>query len=460
MDELTWLPAWKLRELMLAGQVSPVEVTEHFLARIEAHDRTLGSFATLDVEGARAQARRLEQAQSNGEPPGALHGIPVSIKEHIRVAGLPGRSVEGRRGERSPHDYPGVERLRRAGAVIFGTNTMPGTARVWWTDGGEWDGQAHNPWDVARTAGASSTGSSVATAAGLVPIAIGSDGAGSTRLPPAFCGVVGIHPTRGRVPHVDFVQRALFLTLSTGPIARDVKDVALALQAMAGPDGRDLICMEDEPDDYLASVDAGAAGLRFAWTDDFGFGAEDRAEESERVVAAVRDAADGFASLGAEVVATDLVWTNPTAALTATNRAFELGTPGSTEPARTTDAEYEEAMAVRARNADLFRALFREHDLLLSPTTHTIAPTLADWRAGAATLPTDDPMSGSWWQTYFGLLPMFNLLGWPALTVPCGFVDGLPVGLQIVGPPGSEGLILRAARAFQVAYPQEERPAL
>lgn len=456
--ELGWLSAWELRELVGSGEVSPVEVVEHYLARIEAHDRMLGSFATLDVDGAREQAKRAERAVSNGEQVGALHGIPISVKEEIRVAGLPGRGVAGQPGEPSPYDHPGVERLRRAGAVILGTNTMPGTTAVWWAQAGEWDGEPANPWDVSRVAGYSSSGGSVATAAGLVPIAIGSDGAGSTRLPPALCGVAGIHPTRGRIPHVDFAEPALFLTGSTGPIARDVRDVALTLQVMAGPDGRDLACMEDEPDDYLASIDAGVAGLRLAWTDDFGYGAAFRIDESERVTAAVRDAARAFTDLGAELTPTDIAWTNPAEALWATIRSFGyLGSEATDEP-RPTVAEYEAAMAVRARNVELFRALFRDHDLLLSPTTPTIAPTLADWLAGAATPFETDPLSRPWFQTYYGLLMMFNLIGWPALTVPCGFVDGLPVGLQIVGRPGSEGLILRAARAFQVACPQEPPP--
>jgi Asp-tRNA(Asn)/Glu-tRNA(Gln) amidotransferase A subunit family amidase len=456
MEELTWLPALKIRELIKKTDLSPVEVTDHFLARIEEHDRTLGSVATLDVDGARRQARDAERARLNNEQLGPMHGIPIAIKELIDVAGLPVCGI-GDRPRRVPtRDHIGIERLRRAGAVILGTTTVGGSPTVWWANADDWDGEVRNPWDTTRVAGASSAGSSVAAAARLVPVTIGSDGAGSTRLPPAFCGVAGIHPSRGRVPHIDYVTPELFLTQSIGPIARDVSDVALALNVMAGPDGRDLICMEDEPADYLVSLALGVEGLRFAWSDDFGYGAAVAREESPRVVSAVRDATARYASLGADVVPTDTVWENPFEGL---GVAIQSSYPFATEGVKPTPQEYEASMEARARSIERFRALLEEHDLILSPTVQAIAPTVDDWKKAWEEVANSTPfMSASAFQSYYGLTAMFNWVGWPALTVPCGFVDNLPIGLQIIGRPGSEALILRAAHAFQVASPQMDRP--
>ena len=245
MSDLTGLSAWELRELMRRRTLSPVEVTEHYLGRIEAHDAELGTFATLDVRGARAQAKRAERERSKGEFAGLMHGIPISVKENIPVAGLPTTGVGGRGGDVAGDDWIGIERLRRAGAVVLGTNTMhpPSTNRP-----------VRNPWDTTRAPGASSAGSGAAVAAALVPVAIAGDGAGSTRLPAAFCGVVGFHPSRGAVPHADYVRPSLAFGFTIGPIARDVRDTAMAFQVMAGP-GRTGRCLPRERARGLPRID-------------------------------------------------------------------------------------------------------------------------------------------------------------------------------------------------------------
>ena len=292
-DDLTWAPAWTIRELIAKKEVSPVEVTNHFLARAEEHDSVLRTFATLDLEGARNQAREAEKAVQRGDDLGSLHGIPVSVKEHIAVAGLPAfMHPEGVTYER---DALGVERLRQAGAIITGTNTMMGTG------GGvpigddaryNWDAEARNPWDPARVPGWSSSGGAAAAAARLMPITIGSDGGGSTRLPAAYCGVVGVHPTPNIVPTVNYeIPMLASQTSSIGPIARDVVDAALALQAMMGPDGRDYCCREEDPPDCVSGLDAGVEGMRLAWTADYGFTEIYAQAESAQVIEASQDAA-------------------------------------------------------------------------------------------------------------------------------------------------------------------------
>jgi Asp-tRNA(Asn)/Glu-tRNA(Gln) amidotransferase A subunit family amidase len=441
--ELAALPACELRELIRRRELSPVEVTEHFLSRIEEHDTELGTFATLDIRGAREQAKRVEREQLNGDPGGLMHGIPISVKENIPVAGLPTTGLGGRGGDVARDDWIGIERLRRAGAVVLGTNTMypPGSTNR----------RARNPWDPSRVPGASSSGSGAAAAASLVPIAIAGDGAGSTRLPAAFCGAVGLHPSRGRVPHVDYVTPSLAFGFTIGPIARDVRDVAMAFQAMAGPDGRDVACLDDDPADCLASIEDGVEALRFAWTDDFGYGARYAFDESSRVIAAVHEAAVGYRRLGATVSSTDARWEDPAPFVAATFDTLGLGWPGLTYSSTPPSGGYRSALEARARTVDRLRDVLRDHDLLLSPTVQAVAPTADLW---AESWDNKDMSSGApTAQNYLCFTVMFNWVGWPALSVPCGLVDGLPVGLQIIGPPGSDALILRAARALQAEHP-------
>src|SRR6202034_2812229 len=180
-EELTWTPAHRIRELIVEGEVSPVEVTEHFLGRIEEHDGTLKAFRHVDHAGAREQAKTAEAAVRRGDDLGPLHGVPLSVKEHISVAGLP-VLVLGVGEKKARFDDLGVTRLRHAGAVIVGTNTMMGTQAP---AAGEynWDAEARNPWDPTRVPGWSSSGGAAATAAGLLPLTIGSDGGGAARPP-------------------------------------------------------------------------------------------------------------------------------------------------------------------------------------------------------------------------------------------------------------------------------------
>jgi Asp-tRNA(Asn)/Glu-tRNA(Gln) amidotransferase A subunit family amidase len=256
VDELTWKPAWQLRDLMASGELSPVEVTDHFLARIEKLDPVLRAFAHVDAAGARAQAARAERAAADREPLGPLHGIPVSVKEHIAVAGLPLRRLSGGGHRVAAYDDLGIERLRAAGAVIVGTNTMMGS------------------------------------------------------------GTVAPKPS--------------------------------------------------------------AAALKTA-------------------------------------------------------------------------------LAVRQRNWQRFRRVLADHDLLLSPTSQLIARPAQDWDA-AWTRPDGAWPHATFAPHYTSHTHMFNWLGWPAVSVPCGFVDGPPVGLQIIGKPGSEATIFRAAAAFQGARPPLPEP--
>jgi aspartyl-tRNA(Asn)/glutamyl-tRNA(Gln) amidotransferase subunit A len=463
-DDLTWTPAWKIKDLIAKREVSAVEVTEHFLGRIEEHDGKLRSFAYVDEAGARDQALRADQAVADGAPLGLLHGIPVSVKGHIFVEGLPTFDMSTLRNlPVAPRDDVQVERLRAAGAVIVGTNTLMGSGAdvsVASTDPERmynWDVEARSAWDQSRVPGWSSSGSASATVAGLVPIAIGSDGGGSTRLPSAYSGVFGIVATPGRIPWVHPGAPAIALTASTGPMCRDVVDGAIAAQALSGPDGRDYFSLREDPPDFLSEIDEGVDGMRFAWSDDLGYASIYALDESPRVIAAIREAAHGFTQLGASVETTDETWDDFYDGFQMINRVFGSGGRGAGElpPAE----EYWASMESRKRNSDALERVFADHDVLLTPTSQLLARTVEDWNA-AWTRDGAKFAHGNFAGTYTSHVMLFNWLAVPAFSVPAGFVDGLPVGLQIVGRPGSEVKMFRIARAFQKAFPRDEHPNL
>ena len=471
LDSLTWTPAWRIRELIGAREISPVEVVDHFLARIEQLAPKLQAFSYVDHAGAREEARQAEKAVLRGDELGNLHGIPLAVKEHIAVAGMPRCPLRSTVKTEAPLDDIAIGRLRQAGAIVLGTTTQMGSGirglpaegsattshdYKWDEADFNWDVEARNPWDVSRAPGWSSSGSAAAASAALVPFAIGSDGGGSTRLPAAFSGVVGVHTTGGLIPEIDYEapmdpigSPAAPLAATRGPLARSVRDCAIVAQVMAGPDGRDPLCLPFEPPSFLDHLDDGVDGWRFAWTDDFGYASIWATDESPRVIAHVRQAAQGLSRLGATVQATDETWENPNPHLFFTSAAYNPPAPGVQKPS---PELLRSALELRGRNDAKFRRVLSEHTLLLSPTSQRIAPPIEEW--AAAWLPTNERRG---WYTSHTF--MFNWLKYPAVSVPCGFVDGMPVGLQIVGLPGSEDRILRAAQAFQRAFPQDERPA-
>jgi aspartyl-tRNA(Asn)/glutamyl-tRNA(Gln) amidotransferase subunit A len=460
-EQLTWMPAWQIRELIVKKEISPVEVTDHFLNRIETIGPKLQAFMTVDKAGARAQAKAAEKAVLDGQPLGPLHGIPISVKDHIAIKGLPKFDMGLLRHiDAAPRDDVQVERLRKAGAILIGTNTEMGSG------GGDvraakrtfnWDVEARNAWDRSRVPGWSSSGCASAAVARLVPIALGSDGGGSTRLPSAYSGIVGIAATPGRIPWIHPDAPTLALTASTGPMCRDLRDAAIATQAMSGPDGRDFFSLQDPKPDFLSNIDKGVAGMRFAWSDDFGFASKYALEESPRVIAAIRTAAQGFTKLGATVDTIKESWEDFFAGFIMTGRVFGSGGHGTSN--KPTEEEYISTIEVRGRNYDRFMRVFADHDVILAPTSQLLARKVEDWDA-AWTRDGAKYTHGTFAGTYVSHVMMFNWLGFPAFNVPAGFVDGLPVGMQVIGRPGSEATMFRVAQAFMKAYPRNERPSV
>jgi Asp-tRNA(Asn)/Glu-tRNA(Gln) amidotransferase A subunit family amidase len=442
-DELSWLPAWKIRDLIVRRELSPVEVTGHFLARIAAIDPRYHAFRMIDPDAALDQARAAERAVLAGEAPGPLHGIPVAVKEHVPVRGLHWHDLASNQPSIAERDGIEAERLRRAGAILVGT-TVAGLTAV---EFGSSDRQPLNPWSRERICGDSSSGSACAAATAMTPLGIAVDGLGSTRLPAAYCGLVGLMATRGRVPSITSWSDLSSRPLSrVGPLARDVRDAATILSVLAGPDGRDLFCLPDAPPDYLRDLDAGVDGMRLVWTDDFGFGAAYAAPESGEIIATVRRAAEALAGQGAGIRPATGSLEDPTGAC---NEAL-VSDPGVFIHVKRPADVLAGVREMRARVMHGLEALLDGSDFIICPTAQQIAPTLQQW--ADYWQPAADGQPSGHMSTYTTLTGFVNLIGWPAMCLPADFVNGMPVSLQIIGRPNSEPAMLRLAQAFQQSY--------
>jgi aspartyl-tRNA(Asn)/glutamyl-tRNA(Gln) amidotransferase subunit A len=463
-EQLTWAPAWQIRAWLAKREVSAVEVVDHFLSRIEELEPKVHAFRFIDVAGAREQAQRAERHLARGEDAGALCGIPVSVKEHIAVKDLPYWTINSLpHADKSGSPYQGnaprdsilVERLRKSGAIIVGTTVMPGFGIDPLTP--DLSKHARNPWNLQRIPGSSSAGGAASVAAGMTPISIGSDGAGSIRLPAALSGLVGFHPTPGRIPGIDYENPSVVRGSTFGPLARDVRDAALVMQSLAGPDGRDLFEIQSAPPDYLGPLEAGVRGLRFAWTDDFGYGSIYAVAETPAVIAAIREAAFAFRSIGATVEHIAEQWEDFFPTFLAMTAAYDTPMTIAYFKATQTPESLRVAHETYGRNWHRFQRLFSNYDLLISPTIQFTAPTVETWDAFVK-----DPSHphGHFMPKYGATTQIFNILGWPAISIPCGFVNGMPVGMQIIGRPEQEALLLRAAQAFLAANPFADHPNL
>jgi aspartyl-tRNA(Asn)/glutamyl-tRNA(Gln) amidotransferase subunit A len=464
-DDLAFASATYLASGIRAGRISPREVVDALLNRIDAINPTVNAFCTVAGEQARRDAESAEAAVSAGDPLGALHGVPVSIKDVVFTKGV--RTTRGSAiyADLIPdQDAPLVERLKRAGAIVFGKTNTPEFGWKAVTDNLLF-GQTPNPWDLDRTAGGSSGGSAAALAAGLGPLSIGTDGAGSIRIPASFCGVVGLKPSFGRVPFYPF--SAAESVAHAGPMARTVADTALLLSVIAGPDVRDPNTLPDTDEDFAAAATGESKGLRVAWSEDLGFARVDP-EVRDRFVSAVHRFAD---DLGCHVEEASPGFADPYEAL---ERIFHGGIAASLvdylpewrdriDPGLIgvfdrvgTLSAFDLARAGFARRAvwEQSRAFFERFDILLTPTMPIPAFTLG----------TDSPLDASGEPTRILAWTPFtypwNLTGHPAISVPCGFTDaGLPVGLQIVGRRWDDLTVLQAAAAYEhVALWQDRRP--
>ncbi len=466
-DHLVFAPALELRHLIHSRQVSVQELTEMFLRRIDSLNPKLNAYLTVTGDEALASARAADQRVLRGESEGPLDGIPVSIKDLELTRGI--RSTMGSlifKDHVPDHDSVAVERVRSAGAIILGKTNTPEFGASGTTENRLGD-PCRNPWNTERTTGGSSGGAAAAMAAGMCTLAVGSDGGGSIRIPSSFCGVYGFKPTQGRVPRYGGVGRSGYNTLSqTGPLTRTVRDSAILLQVLTGPDRRDAGAIREEPPDFVAAPEEKVKGLRIAWSPDLGHAAVD-----PEVAEAAARAAQLFGGLGCTVEEPEITVEESfplfydifsVVMYTSYGHLLEDRAEELTEVARNTleygggvtGAEYSRALQRQSQLQAQMDDLFEQYDLLMTPSTAVTAFPIGQRPAVIA----GRQVEPYWAYTPFTFL--FNMTMQPAASVPCGFSsDGMPIGLHIVGRRGEETTVLRASAAFEQAHPwADQRP--
>lgn len=447
------LTATELASAFQKGDLSPVTVTRALLDRIAAMDPILNAFSHLDHDETLAQAEAAESRHLTGEILGPLDGVPVAVKDGFLTRGWP--TLRGSRlvdpDQPWPVDSPAVARLRDGGAVLLGKTAMPEFGWKGLTDSALL-GVTRNPWDTSKTPGGSSGGSAAALAAGMAPLALGTDGGGSIRIPGSFAGTVGLKPTFGLVP---YAPMSPFGTVShAGPMARTVDDAAVLLETLAVYDRRDWTALPTRAAGLRP--EGGASGLRVLFSLTLGF-----AEVDPKVAKLVSAAVELIEGLGADITAEDpglddptgtwqTLWYGGAAAIVDgldPSRLDEVD-PGLLEIAaegrELSALDYVRAFRSRVEVATTLGAVLDDYDLLITPTM-----PIAAFEAGVD-VPAGWPSNR--WETWSPFSLPFNLSQQPAITVPCGTTPtGLPVGLQIVAAKHRDDLVLRTARAYEAA---------
>jgi aspartyl-tRNA(Asn)/glutamyl-tRNA(Gln) amidotransferase subunit A len=472
-DDLAYASAAELAALIARRAVSPVEVVEGVLARIEKTQPSLNAFITVAAEEARAAAREAEAAIMRGAALGKLHGVPFAVKDLVNTARVRTTFGSVALADNIPAaDSPVVARLKSAGAILIGKTTTPEFGHKCFTEAPLF-GRTANPWNLGRTCGGSSGGGAAAVAAGLGPIGIGTDGGGSSRIPAACCGIVGFKQTLGLVPH-DLTPDGFGNQSHITPLARTVEDAALMLEAMAGPDPVDPHSLGLRAPDFMsgARTEGDLKGLRIAWRPLLG-----NSILSREVRAACEAALAAFAELGAvvEPVADDFASTEPVwLVLTQSfwNARFrryvpEFGARMSETLIRQMDngaglsaVQLQQAMFERTRIFREVEAWFEDCDIVATPTLSRTA--LAIEHDFFAPIEIDGRVADTVRKAWYPYTLPFNLSGNPAVTLPCGRgADGLPIGLQLIGPHLGDARLLRAAALYEMARPWAgDRPKL
>jgi Asp-tRNA(Asn)/Glu-tRNA(Gln) amidotransferase A subunit family amidase len=453
--------ALELRAAMGRKEISPVEVVTAAIARMEAYEPVLNCFVTRTPELALEAAKAAEAAILAGEDPGALGGLPISVKDLIAVGGV--RLTFGSRtmaGNIAPADAPSVARVRAAGACILGKTTTPEFGCKG-TGDSPLTGITRNPWDPSKTPGGSSAGAASSVAAEVTPFALCTDGGGSARIPAAMCGLVGVKAQFGRVPV--FPTSAMPTMAHVGVLARTVRDAALLLTAISGHDRRDPFSVAGPVPDYLGACERSVEGMRVVWSPTLGY-----AEPLAEVVAVAEEAVRALQGAGCRVDVMDHVmdedpldlWVSEFYAGAGTRLRRHLEEEREQlDPAiaavldRALSQSLQEYYTKVFRRYDFretMRTFFESIDLLVTPTVPV--PAFAVGLDVPPQLPQRNVVS---WQYY--TYP-FNLTGQPAASVPAGFTAaGLPVGLQLVAKINHETDLFRAAAALESVRPWEGR---
>lgn len=470
-DELRWMSATELAAQVRSGALSPTEIAAAVLDRVERVNPDLNAIIHIDRDQVVRDAAELTAAVARGDELGPLHGVPYTIKDLTNVAGLPTTfGMVPLKDNTATDDAVLVRRMREAGGLFLGKTNTPESGYYGGTDNHLF-GPTHNPWKHGHSAGGSSGGAAAAVAAGLGPLAEGSDGAGSVRIPASLCGVVGLKPTTGVVPQTILAGR-YYNWAYHGPITRTVADNALMLDVVAGPDHADPLSIPRVEQSYVAATAGGISGLRVAFSPDLGLGCHVDPE----VLAVCREVLPVLEGLGAGV-------TDATPGWGAASEAMWNGiwVPGFASEHDLLDweslhgqvddnlialmREGEQLTGVDVGRADVFRGamwdtwtrFMDDYDVLVSPTLCSATIPLdrfaPEWLDGASLR----EQLLDWLLTY-----PYNMLNNPAITIPAGFTaDGRPVGLQIAARHHQDALLLRVASNVEQARPwADRRPAL
>lgn len=458
-EEICFLSAEELVAVYRARTLSPLEVTRAVLERIGQLDSKLNAYCLVDEGAALAAAAASEQRWRAGTPLGLLDGVPASIKDIVLTQGWP--TLRGSRtispAQRWDEDAPAVARLREHGAVLLGKTCTPEFAFAPVTRS-PLTGETLNPWNLSCTPGGSSGGAGAAVAAGMGPLALGTDAGGSIRIPSSFCGIFGLKPTGGRVP--TYPPTPLASLVGFGPMTRSVGDAARMLSVISEPDPRDWTAAAHDPTPYHERLEhCDPASWRIAWSPTLGY-----VDVDGEVAAITGEAVRALSEAGVRIDLVEHVFDDPIPIMERLRRAFtshafrdfgarELDMMDPHVRARIEDSrgavleDYFDAEMARAALGRKMLALHAEYQLLVTPTL-----AVAPFSIGQLAPPGWAP---SGWT---GPCYPFNLTRQPAANVPCGFTaQGLPVGLQIVGPPHADLLVLQAARVFEKLRPWARR---
>lgn len=466
-SNLTHLDLNEVSQLVRSKKVSPVELTQECLSRIDRLNGKLNAFITVTAESALAEARAAEAEIQRGHSKGPLHGVPIALKDIVDTAGLRTTAASGLFKDRIPtEDAEVVRRLKAAGAVFLGKLNLHEFAY-----GGSsvisFFGPVRNPWDLTRSTGGSSGGSAAAVAARLCYAAIGTDTGGSIRQPASYCGIVGLKPTYGRVSASGVLPLSWSLD-HIGPMTRTTMDAGLVLQAIAGYDRQDLASMDAAVPNYTEKISGSTKSLRIGIPRDYFY------EELDPEIGAAMEAAIAVlkemtaSQRDVAPLATDgsySSWTDPySAVFTAESYAYhknyvekspDVYQAGTLKRLRVgadvSAAKYIMSRREMERIRRSISQVFENVDVFIIPTVRIPPFTIADLQVDIDTVRARE-------LAMLHNTRLLNLTGLPVISVPCGFTgNGLPLGMQIMGRPGDEATILRLAHAYEQATDWHKR---
>ena len=470
-DEICFMSAYEMLEKIKTQELTSTEITETIIERIERINPIINAYCTPTFELARETAKKADEVFKKGEKLGLLHGIPTSIKDLMQTKGI--RTTYGSKLYEDfipEQDDVAVQRLIAAGCVILGKTNTPEFGSVALTNN-KLFGETKNPWDIERNSGGSSGGAASSVASGIGPLALGSDGGGSIRVPSSCCGVYGLKPTFGRIPSYPRIGIAFYSMDHYGPIVRYVKDAALMLNVMKGYHPADNNSFPDDDIDYVKILENKPKKLKIGYSMTLGFGKILEEEVKESVL----DGIQKFEQFDWDVEESNLKIRKPESAfktLVSIGYAYDLQkdfnnrledlSPDLKGTIRlgldNNSMNIGKAREQRNQVYEVMYQYFKNYDVLITPTLPCPA-IKPGWLESGTTFPTigNKSLNTVSWMTY--TYP-FNMTGLPAASIPCGWTNsGLPIGMQIVGKRYDERIVLQVSKAFEEIAPwQDKKP--